>query len=72
MNVSLYLRKPLLDRIRGKARQEGVSLSRLVERLLEKSVEENLPSVPLKNLLKARGALHLGGDAVKDAENYHE
>jgi len=72
MNVSVYIKEPLLAKVKEKAKREGISVSKLVELALEEVVNESIPSVPLKNLASLNGIVKLGGDAVKDAEKYYE
>ena len=72
MNVSVYIKEPLLAKVRDKAQKEGISLSRFVEHALEEVVGEPLPSLPMDALAVLEGIVKFGGDAVKDTERYYE
>lgn len=72
MNISIYIKQPLLGEVRKKAQGEGISLSKLIEMALERIVNEPVPSIPLKTLSRLSGMVKLGGDAVKDVERCYE
>ena len=72
MNISVYIKEPLLGEVKMKARKEEMSLSKFVEKALEKMVNESVPSFPLKSLSKLNGIVNFGGDAVEDCERWYE
>ena len=72
MNVSVYIKESLLTEVKKRVRRDGTSLSRFVEKALEKTVNEPVPSLSLKTLSKLEGILNLGGDALKDTGRYYE
>jgi hypothetical protein len=72
MNTSIYIKEPLLNRIKKKAKRRKISLSKYVERSLELSLEERLPAMPIKRLTPLKNMISLGGDTLTDTENFHE
>ena len=72
MNVSIYIKEPLLCEVKMKAQKEEMSLSKFVEKALEKMVDESVPFFPMKSLSKLKGIVKLGGDALEDSERYYE
>ncbi|GEM_PF-2166295 len=72
MNISIYIKEPLLNKVREKARRKGMSLSKFIEKTLEKVISEPVPSLPVDTLSRLKGIVGWGGDAVKDSEEYYE
>jgi hypothetical protein len=72
MNTSIYIKEPLLVEAKQKAKSEGVSLSKLVEKALEQRLSDSVPSFPLKSLSNLNGIVKFGGDAVEDCERWYE
>ena len=72
MNISIYIKEPLLAKVKKMARENDISLSKLMEKALEKMADNDIPSLPLKHLSTEEGILALGGNAVEDADGYYE
>jgi hypothetical protein len=72
MNVSIYIKEPLLREVKKRAKMKGMSLSSFVERALLNMIKEPIPSIDMKTLDSLEGIVKLGGDALKDTEKYYE
>ena len=70
MNVSIYLDKTLIQRLRKSAKSRHLSVSHCIRKILEKGLDPDLPSRPLKDV--ADLGISLGGNALMDTEKLYE
>ena len=70
MNISIYLDKPLYQRLKRTADGRRLSVSRCIRQILERNMVPELPAKSLKEL--AGIGARLGGDALKDTESIYE